>query len=243
MAILEIKNIVKSFDGIRALDGVTLSFQEGAITSLIGPNGSGKTTLTHVLSGIHVFESGTIIFEGKSHSAIRTHQVASLGATRTFQEVRLFEQMSVYENIVVVLTQQHPVAALLEFSDRPYREQVLQILQRIGLKEKSAALAGELSYGQRKLLEIGRVLAMQPKIVFFDEPFAGLFPEMIKQVVSIMKELRANGVTQILIEHNMDLIRKLSDAVFVMDAGRVLAYGKPEEVLSLAEVLEAYLGG
>lgn len=237
-----VHKLTKTFGGVAALNGVDFSFQKGLITSIVGPNGSGKTTLVNALSGIFPFDSGTITVEGVSARKIRPWAIARTGLTRTFQEVRLFEQMSAYENILIALTNRHPVFSLFEFFSPAAHARVQEILKQVGMQEKSNSFAGELSYGQRKLLEIGRALASQPRIIFFDEPFAGLFPGMIRQVVDLLKQLRKKGITQILIEHNMELVRELSDYVIVMDAGQVLAHGKPDDVLSRREVMEAYLG-
>lgn len=236
MEILEIKKMNKSFEGVRAVRDLSLAVKKGTITSVIGPNGSGKTTLMHLLTGMLPIESGTVAVNGVSLKKIAPWNAAAHGITRTFQEVRLFNQMSVLDNLLLVCPAKNAEV----------------LLRRVQLQEKKNELAGSLSYGQRKLLEIARALAMALstssgqavgiEIFLFDEPFAGLFPEMVRHIVSILQELRADGKTVILIEHNMDLIRELSDHVIVMDGGELLAQGKPNEVLAKKEVLEAYLG-
>ncbi len=242
MAILETHNLKKHFGGVHAVDGLTLSIQEGTLTSIIGPNGSGKSSLVNVLSGVYAIDSGTVSFDGVTLHAIKPWNVASYGLTRTFQEVRLFEQMTVFDNILVVLTERVALAALGEQQSLFQKAETQKVLQRVGLWEKRNALCQQLSYGQRKLLEIARVLAMDKKIMLFDEPFAGLFPQMVKEVVLILKELREQKRTIVLIEHNMELIRELSDEVLVIDEGKLLAQGKPEIVLKKRAVIEAYLG-
>jgi ABC-type branched-subunit amino acid transport system ATPase component len=168
--------------------------------------------------------------------------------TRTFQDVRLFEQMPVLDNILVVLTERSIWKALFEKHTALHLEKAEQVLKKVGLWEKRNELAKNLSYGQRKLLEIARVLAMVKssngdiEVIFFDEPFAGLFPEMVKVVITVLKELRTHGKAVILVEHNMDLIRELSDHVFVLDSGGLLAEGSASEVLARKDVIEAYLG-
>ncbi len=239
---LIIKNLSKSFGGVHAVVGMSAEIEKGTITSIIGPNGSGKTTLTNLVTGMMPFDSGTLCVSGVELTRIAPHDVPVYGMTRTFQNIRLFEQMTVSDNLLVVLTERAPLAALFERHSPLHEKQAEELLRRVGLWEKKNTLASRLSYGQRKLLEIARALAMRPKIIFFDEPFAGLFPEMVKIVVGIMKEFRVQGGTIILIEHAMDLIRELSDHLIVMDAGTVLAQGKPEEVLAQREVMEAYLG-
>lgn len=241
-SLLSIKNVSKSFGGVHAVARMSASIEKGTITSIIGPNGSGKTTLTNLATGMIPFDSGTLLVNGVELSRIAPHDVPTYGTTRTFQNIRLFEQMTVLDNLLVVLTEREPLAALFERHSPLHQKQAEVLLERVGLLGKKNALASRLSYGQRKLLEIARALAMRPTIIFFDEPFAGLFPEMVKTVVGIMKEFREQGGTIILIEHAMDLIRELSDHVIVMDAGTLLAQGKPEEVLSRKDVMEAYLG-
>lgn len=236
------KNLSKHFDGVRAVDGVSLVFESGKLTGVVGPNGSGKTTLTNLLSGILVSDEGLVVLGGIELKHVHPHEISLYGITRTFQNVRLFEQMSVLDNLLVVLTERGVFASLVERHGKHHLKRAQDLLERVGLASKRDELAVNLSYGQRKLLEIARVLAMDPKVVLFDEPFAGLFPEMVKIVVSVMKELRERGVTILLIEHNMDLIRELSDTLVVMDAGSVLAQGDPGEVLSRQDVIEAYLG-
>lgn len=242
MKILEINNLSKHFDGVTAVDGVTLGFEKAAITGIIGPNGSGKTTLTNLLSGVLPFDTGAVIISGTKFSEVVSHKISAAGLTRTFQEVRLFNQMSVIDNLLVTITERSVFKAMVDMHTQIEQARAEQILKQVGLLEKMNELAANLSYGQRKLLEIARVIAMDAKIILFDEPFAGLFPEMIKIVTSIMQDLKRQGKTLILIEHNMDLIRQLSDFLYVMDSGKVLAEGKPSEVLSRREVIEAYLG-
>ena len=241
--ILQTHSIAKHFDGVKAVDKLSLSFEKGKITGVIGPNGSGKSTLVNLLTGFVPFDSGEVVIAHSLHfTKVKCSDIAGYGLTRTFQEVRLFEQLPVWDNILVVLTERSVLGALFEKHGSFHLAKAEEVLKRGGLWEKRHALANNLSYGQRKLLEIARVLAMNPEIIFFDEPFAGLFPEMLKVVVSVMKELRAAGKTQILVEHNMELIRELSDRVVVLDAGGLLAGGEPSEVLARREVIEAYLG-
>jgi ABC-type branched-subunit amino acid transport system ATPase component len=240
--ILEIKNLKKSFGGVQAINNLDLSFREGELLSIVGPNGSGKTTLVNVLSGMHKASGGTIAVLGHSFQAMRAEDLPRLGITRTFQDVRIFEQMSVLDNILVVLTVRGPWRALFELESTAHSKLAEAALRQVGLWEKRAERACNLSYGQRKLLEIGRVIAMDAHIILFDEPFAGLFKEMIRTVVGIINTMKAAGKTVVLIEHNMDLIRELSDRVIVMDAGGLLAEGVPHEVLARRDVIEAYLG-
>lgn len=242
MNILETKNLTKHFGGVHAVDHVSLSFGKGSLTSIIGPNGSGKSTLMNVLTGLSLMDGGAVVVGGESFRSILPHELAMLGITRTFQEVRLFNQMTVLDNLLVVLTERPVFSALFTRHTKFHLARAEDILRKIGLSEKRNELAVNLSYGQRKLLEIGRVLAMNAEIYLFDEPFAGLFPEIVKLITGIMKELHAGGKTIILIEHNMDLVRELSDRVIVLDDGKLLVEGRPDEVLKRRDVIEVYLG-
>jgi len=243
MIILETKSLKKHFDGVYAVDDLSIRIEKGKITSIIGPNGSGKTTLINALSGIFEIDGGLVVIEeSEKLSKIKPHEVPSFGITRTFQNIRLFEQMTVLDNILVVVTDRRVFKAIFETHQSFHLKKAEEVLTRVGLWEKRDQLAVNLSYGQRKLLEIARALAMDAKIYLLDEPFAGLFPEMVKVISGIIRELKTQGKTIILIEHDIGLIRELSDYVFVMDSGKLLAEGQPEEVLQKREVIEAYLG-
>ena len=249
MPILSTKNLEKHFDGVYAVDNLSMQFEPGKITGLIGPNGSGKSTLINTITGIHKVDGGYIVVGEKTAlHKINPYDIPSYEMTRTFQDVRLFEQMTVLDNILVVLTERNVGGALFEKHKKFHLEKAEEVLKRVNLLEKRNELAHNLSYGQRKLLEIARVLAMihsptgGSEIFFFDEPFAGLFPEMIKIVESVILELKEKGKTVILVEHNIDLIRRLSDHIFVLDAGKLLAEGEPSVVLARKDVIEAYLG-
>ena len=239
---LETRGLTKAFGGVRAVDGLSVAIEPGTITALIGPNGSGKSTLVNLLSGMLPIDEGTVVVGGTEVRRIRAHEVPAHGITRTFQEVRLFEQMTVLDNLLVVLTKRGVLASLLERPSEERLERARTLLGRVGLQEKEAQLAATLSYGQRKLLEIARALAMDARVYLFDEPFAGLFPEMVQTIVGIVRSLKEEGRTVVLIEHDMGVIRQLADAIVVMDEGRLLAQGDPEEVLERREVVDAYLG-
>jgi len=246
---IKTENIKKSFGGVKAVDGLTISFPEGKIIGVIGPNGSGKSTLVNLLTGFTPYDSGLVkVGEHTVLKKIKAFDISSFGITRTFQDVRLFEQMLVMDNILIAITSRHVFGSLFEKHKKYHLDIAEQVLKKVDLWEKKDELAHNLSYGQRKLLEIGRVLAMDLgeenglHTIFFDEPFAGLFQEMRKIVSKIIKELRDRGKTVIIIEHNMEIIRELCDYVFVLDSGKLLAEGKVDEVLSKKEVMEAYLG-
>ena len=243
MKIIETKNLVKRFNGVHAVDRLSIEVEKGQITGIIGPNGSGKTTLINLLSGVLEMDSGEIVVDGAEKiTRILPHKVYFYGITRTFQNVRLFEQMTVLDNILVVVTERNVFSSLFEKHTEYHHKIAEGVLQKVDLWEKKNQLAVNLSYGQRKLLEIARTLAMKAEVYLFDEPFAGLFPEMRKIVSSIIQELKQENKTVVLIEHNIGLIRDLCDHIFVMDEGKLLAEGKPEFVLEKREVIEAYLG-
>lgn len=242
MSILETKNLDKHFGGVAAVDRLSISIEKGKITGIVGPNGSGKTTLVNVLSGLFPVTAGVVVIDGVTLKKINASDIMAYGITRTFQEVRLFNQMPVLDNVLITLTERNVFSALFEKHNKFHLARAEELLKKVDLWEKRNEMAGNLSYGQRKLLEIARVLAMNAEIYLFDEPFAGLFPEMVKIVIAVLQELRTEGKTAVLIEHNMDLIRELSDHVIVMDGGELLAEGKPNEVLAERKVIEAYLG-
>ena len=239
---VETIDISKHFGAVRAVQELSVSIPRRGITSIVGPNGSGKSTFVNLLSGVLPLDGGIVILDGVSLRVVHAHDVPDLGATRTFQEVRLFDQISVWDNIMVVLTSRKLLPALLERTKREHRDEAERILKLVGMWEKRDSLAMDLSYGQRKLLEIGRARALDVQIYMFDEPFAGLFPQMIEPVKDLVRELRDRGRTIIFISHNMDIVRELPDHLIVLDSGRLLTEGEVHEVLSREEVIEAYLG-
>ncbi len=240
---LKTKKIKKHFQGVKAVDGLSIELLPGKLTGIVGPNGSGKSTLVNTLTGVHEMTSGQVVVGKHTKlSKIKPYNIKTYGITRTFQDVRLFEQMTVLDNVLVVLTERGVFASLFEKHTQFHLDQAEKVLKRVGLWFKKDDLAVNLSYGQRKLLEVARVIAMDSDIVLFDEPFAGLFKEMVETLTKIMQELVQQGKTVVLIEHNMDLIRKLCDHLIVMDAGKLLAEGEPLEVLEQEDVIEAYLG-
>jgi branched-chain amino acid transport system ATP-binding protein len=249
MNILETKKITKHFDGVYAVDGLSVGFEKGKITGLIGPNGSGKSTLINLLTGVIQIDKGSLVISSREEvSKILPHEVSDYGITRTFQEVRLFEQMPVLDNILVVLTKRNVFSSLFETHKKFHLDRAEEVLKKVDLWEKRNDLAKNLSYGQRKLLEVGRMLAMSngfnddSDIFFLDEPFAGLFPEMRKIVADAIRHLKEQEKTVILVEHNIDIIRELCDHIIVLDNGKLLAEGLPNEVLQKREVMDAYLG-
>ncbi len=239
---LRTKEISKHFGAVKAVDRLSMSIFREWITCIVGPNGSGKSTLVNLLSGILPIDEGIVVIDGVGMKVVRAHETPAHGITRTFQEVRLFDQISVWDNIMVVLTARGVFRALLQRGQPDREERAEDILKKVGMWEKRDSLAMDLSYGQRKLLEIGRAMALDVNIYLFDEPFAGLFPQMLERVKAILKDMREHGKTIIFVSHNMDIVRELSDHLFVLDAGALLGVGDVEEVLSRPEVIDAYLG-
>ena len=203
---LETDDISKRFGAVQAIDRLSISIPRGKTTSIVGPNGSGKSTLVNLLSGTLPLDGGIVIIDGGGLRVVKAHEAPSHGLTRTFQEVRLFDQISVWDNIMVVLTERRLFPAMIERTSSAHREKAQRVLERVGMWEKRRSLAMDLSYGQRKLLEIGRAIALDVNTYLFDEPFAGLFPHMIEPVKEIMKQMRADGRTLVFISHNMDIV-------------------------------------
>ena len=187
-------------------------------------------------------DEGIVIIDSVGLRVLKAHKTPDHGITRTFQEVRLFDQISVWDNIMVVLTDRRLFPSLIERTKPRHQEEAKKILQSVGMWEKRDAMAGDLSYGQRKLLEIGRAMALDVGIYLFDEPFAGLFPQMLERVKTILKEMRERKRTIVFVSHNMDIVRELSDHIFVLDSGTLLAVGEVDEVLGRSNVIDAYLG-
>ena len=240
--VLETKEVSKHFGAVKAVDELTVSIPGKKITSIAGPNGSGKSTLINLLTGVLPIDGGLVIVDGVGLKIVRAHEMPGLGVTRTFQEVRLFDQISVLDNILVVLTSRGVFQAVFERTNSGHRNKATEILQAVGMWDKRDSLAQDLSYGQRKLLEIGRAMALDAHIYLFDEPFAGLFPQMLESVKAILKHMRDEGRTIIFVSHNMEIVREMSDHIIVMDSGKLLTSGDVETVLNRKEVIEAYLG-
>ncbi len=240
--VVETKEVSKHFGAVKAVDELSISIPSGRITSIAGPNGSGKSTLINLLTGVLPIDGGMVIVDGVGLKVVKAHEMPGLGVTRTFQEVRLFDQISVLDNIMVVLTDRKVFSAMFERTKSGQRSRAREILQSVGMWDKRGSLAQDLSYGQRKLLEIGRAMALGVNIFLLDEPFAGLFPQMLERVKVILKRMRDEGRTIIFVSHNMEIVREMSDHIVVMDSGRLLTSGDVEVVLSRKEVIEAYLG-
>ncbi len=240
-ALLEIEGITKRFGGVTAVDACTFSVPEGSITALIGPNGSGKTTLFNVLTGYTRADAGTIRFLGKEVARPNPIALYRSGLTRTFQQARIFPQLTLIENMTVAVHQPWR-AIVLPAVRRSDRERAHELLGEFGLARLERERAGRLSYGQKKLLEFATVLMSEPRIVLLDEPTAGVNPVMVEHIEERIRDLHARGLTFLVVEHNMPLVMSLCDPVIVLDHGKKIAEGPPELVQSDPAVLDAYLG-
>lgn len=239
---IKTKKLTKNFMGVSAVDKLSVNIPEGLATGLIGPNGSGKTTLMNLLTGLLKPDDGSIEIGGYHGNKVKPTMLRGLKIARTFQDGRLIEQLSVEDNLLLAIAETNEWRALFDIGSKRYERQLNEVLKTVHLEEHRHKNAEELSYGLRKLLEVGRALMQNAEIYFFDEPFTGLFPEIITQVCEIMENLKRQGKTLVIIEHNMGLIEKLCDYTIVLDYGKLLAQGTPHEVLQNAKVQEAYLG-
>ena len=243
--ILELKNVSKHFGGVKAVDKCSFYVKKGLITGLIGPNGAGKTTAFNLIAGLLKPDNGRIIFMKEDVTGKPTHTIARKGLARTFQQVRLFDNLSIEENLL--LATQDPGERFFNsfFYSRkkhPFKKRIKQILELVGLHKHLTTLASDLSYGQKRLLELARALMMDYTLLMLDEPTAGVNPYIRKRLKVLLRKLRRQGKTILLIEHDMDFVMSLSDEVIVLDAGKKLMADKPGKVRKNKQVLEAYLG-
>jgi len=248
---LEVMDLEKNFGGIKAVDGCSLKVEQGSITGLIGPNGAGKTTLFNLITGFYTPDGGEIWFSGERINGLSPHKIARRALTRTFQIPRELREMTVLENLMVVPENQIGERIWNSFfrpgvvrrQEREIRDEALGVLEFVELIDLANEYAKNLSSGQKKLLELARTLMAEPKMILLDEPGAGVNPTLMRKLTRNIENLRQRGKTFFLIEHDMDLIMNLCDTVIVMNKGRQLAEGTPDEIKKNESVLEAYLGG
>ncbi len=243
MQILKIKNISKNFGGIKALDSCSSEIPRGKIISIIGPNGSGKTTLFNVISNLIKKNSGEVHLRGNEITSLEDFEIAKRGISRTFQEVRLFKNLTIKEHLEIALSENDEFILKNLFRKEENREKrIKEILRLAGLNKDLGTFVTELSYGQRKLLSLAMAVAKPHEILMLDEPVAGVNPILREKIKQILKNLNKKGETILIIEHDMNFVMNLADYVYVLDYGKVIAQGKPRQIQNNKKVLEAYLG-
>lgn len=248
--VLELKNITKNFGGISALTDVSFQINEGEIFGLIGPNGAGKTTMFNIITNMFSPTSGEILFLGENISGIKPHKITDKGICRTFQNIRLFSQMSVLENVLVgahCRNKSGVLKSVLRTKSQKQEEKsnyeiALELLELVGLSRYEDTIAENLAYGQQRRLEIARALASNPKLLLLDEPAAGMNETETENLFDLIKKVQLRGVTVLLIEHDMPFVMKLCDRITVLNFGKKLAEGTPTEIQNNQDVIEAYLG-
>ena len=248
-AALEIRELRKTFDGVTALDGFSCAVGAGELLGLIGPNGAGKTTLFNAVTGFIPPDRGKVLLNGRDLVGLAPHRIANAGVARTFQKLRLIRRISVLENVLLAFRDQPGERLLNVFfrwgacrrQEEANRKKAMELLDFAGLRAKADDPAEALSYGQQKLLSLVCCLASGAELLLLDEPVAGIAPEMVGRILSILRGLPEQGKSVVLIEHNLDAVMQVCDRVIFMDAGRKVSEGTPEEVRSDPKVIEAYI--
>lgn len=248
--LLEVKDIVVKFGGVTALNNVNLHVNEGEIAALIGPNGAGKTTVFNIVTGYYTPASGQVLLDGESIVGLRPYKIARKGLGRTFQNIRLFGDMTALENVATAadaLNKSGLVGSLFGIPRSRRDEKVsldtaMELLTFIGLDHRAHQMAKNLPYGDQRRLEIARALALNPKVLLLDEPAAGFNPQEKVELGNLIRKIRDRGFAVLLIEHDMSLVMKISDRISVLDFGQKIAEGKPEEIQKNQRVIDAYLG-
>lgn len=247
---LTISSLSKSFGGLQVLEDVSLKVPERGIFGLIGPNGAGKTTVFNLITGVLSPSAGTIEFSGRRLNGMAAYKITRAGVARTFQNIRIFRDISLLENVLVAMVEKtrHKILGMLLASpayreaQRREREQARELLSRVGLAQKAEVAAGELSYGEQRRLEIARALATGPKLLLLDEPAAGMNSVEKRQLMEEIQNLDESGISVLIIEHDMRFIMGLCREIVVLNFGQVIARGTPDEIRANPKVIEAYLG-
>ena len=250
MSVIEVKSLTKSYGALKVVKGLSLTINSGEIFAILGPNGAGKTTFFNVITGLYPADSGIFLFDGQSYFPESVSEVTKSGLARTFQNIRLFGEMSVLENVMVgchCRTKAGLLGAIFRFpstqrEERSIKEKAQQLLAYVGLGEFANMQARNLSYGHQRRLEIARALATEPKLLALDEPAAGMNATEKLELRELLLRIRADGKTILLIEHDVSLVMGICDSLTVLDYGKVIASGKPADVRTHPEVIRAYLG-
>jgi len=251
MALLKIDNLSKSFSGLKAVSNANIEINPGELIGLIGPNGAGKTTVFNLITGVYVPTEGRMLFEGKDISGLTPYQVNQRGIARTFQNIRLFADLTVLDNVKIALHQHvkySGISAVLRLpsffkGEKEMNETALELLSIFNLQDKAGELAKNLPYGEQRRLEITRALATRPKLLLLDEPAAGMNPQETKELMELIRFIREKlSLTILLIEHDMSLVMGVCERIYVLDYGMVIAHGTPDEIKTNPKVIEAYLG-
>jgi len=252
MALLDVKNLTKHFGGLTAVGDVTLELNEGELVGLIGPNGAGKTTLFNLLTGVYEPSEGTVTLDGHLLNGKAPYKIASLGLGRTFQNIRLFKDLTVLDNVLIAFGNHHKPHAWASFfrlpvfykTEEDLKNKALDLLKIFDLDKEAETLAKNLAYGQQRRLEIVRALATEPKILFLDEPAAGMNPQETAELTALIRRIKNEfNITIMLIEHDMSLVMEVTERIYVLEYGRLIAHGTPDEIKTNERVIEAYLGG
>jgi branched-chain amino acid transport system ATP-binding protein len=247
---LELKGVIKSFDGIKAVDGVSIGFERGKITALVGPNGAGKTTLFNLINGFTFPDAGEIRYKNRNIVGLPPWDVSNLGIGRLFQDVRVFEKMTAQDNVLCAFKGRRgdtffwPILGrwIVRKEERCLEKNALKLLEFVGIADKSHEFAESLSYGQQKLLSLARLLAADSDVLLLDEPTAGISPDMVRKILDLIRALATKGKTAVVIEHNMNIVSEVADWVYFMDDGQVVSFGLPQDVLGDPEVRKKYIG-